>query len=97
MDRKGEVMRRWVDGAAGPAQSYVDGLKVGAEGGWVLLRPDRVMARIHLHAEGPTERGAARLVSRYRTRVEALVRGGGAAKPTSRRGARPRNVAVKGG
>ena len=74
MERKGEVMRRYVEGLAGRATSFLDGVKVTTADGWVLLRPDRVAPRLHLHAEAGDAAAAAAVVARLGAEVEALVR-----------------------
>ncbi len=74
LDRKGEVMRRFVEGLEGERTSFLDGVKVFLDGGWVLLRPDRVAPRLHLHAEGPDSGAAAALLANYRGEIEELIR-----------------------
>jgi mannose-1-phosphate guanylyltransferase/phosphomannomutase len=74
MERKGEVMRRFVESVHGGKISFLEGVKVTTESGWVLLRPDRVAPRLHLHAEGADLAGATAELSRCRADIEELVR-----------------------
>ena len=74
MGRKGEVMRRFVETLAGDQVSFLEGVKVVTDGGWVLLRPDRAAPSLHLHAESADEETAAAVLDRYRVEVEELVR-----------------------
>jgi mannose-1-phosphate guanylyltransferase / phosphomannomutase len=74
LERKGEVMRRFVEGLEGEQTSFLEGVKVFFDGGWVLLRPDRVAPRLHLHAEGNDEAATAALLANYRSEVEELIR-----------------------
>jgi mannose-1-phosphate guanylyltransferase/phosphomannomutase len=74
MERKGEVMRRFVESLEGGQVSFLEGVKVTIGGGWVLLRPDRVAPGLHLHVEGADDAEAAAVLDRYRGEVEELVR-----------------------
>jgi len=74
MERKGEVMRRFVERLAGERVSFLEGVKVAVDGGWVVLRPDRAAPRLHLHAEAAGDAGAAAMLERYRSELESLVR-----------------------
>jgi mannose-1-phosphate guanylyltransferase/phosphomannomutase len=74
MERKGEVMRRFVETAAGERVSFLEGVKVTTAEGWVLLRPDRVAPRLHLHAEAGDRDTAAAAVARWTAEIESLVR-----------------------
>jgi mannose-1-phosphate guanylyltransferase / phosphomannomutase len=74
LERKGEVMRRFVEALEGERTSFLDGVKVFLDGGWVLLRPDRVAPRLHLHAEGADVTAAGALLAHYRREVEELIR-----------------------
>jgi len=74
LERKGEVMRRFVEGVEGERTSLLEGVKVFLDDGWVLLRPDRVAPRLHLHAEGADEAAAAALLANYRREIEELIR-----------------------
>jgi mannose-1-phosphate guanylyltransferase/phosphomannomutase len=74
MERKGEVMRRFAEKIQGQEVSYLEGIKVHLDGGWVLLRPDRVASTLHLHAESGTAESALKLVRKYREEVQRFVR-----------------------
>ena len=74
VERKGEVMRRFGERVQGLEVSYLEGIKVLLDGGWVLLRPDRVAPTLHLHAESASPEAAQKLVRKYREEVQRLVR-----------------------
>ena len=74
MERKGEVMRRFAERVQGQDVSYLEGIKVLLDGGWVLLRPDRVAPILHLHAESATAESAQKLLRKYREEVQRFVR-----------------------
>ncbi len=76
LDRKGEVMRRFAEKVQGQDVSYLEGIKVAADDGWVLLRPDRVGPTLHLHAQGETVHAAKTVVARERTEILKLIRQG---------------------
>jgi len=74
MERKGEVMRRFAEKIQGQEVSYLEGIKVHLDGGWVLLRPDRVAPTLHLHAESSSPEAAQKLLKKYREDAQRLVR-----------------------
>ncbi|OYV94956.1 MAG: hypothetical protein B7Z68_07515 [Acidobacteria bacterium 21-70-11] len=74
MERKGEVMRRFAEGVQGQETSFLEGIKVAVDGGWILLRPDRVAATLHIHAEASTAEAAGKLLRSHRDEVQRLVR-----------------------
>ena len=67
-------MRRFAESVQGRDASYLEGIKVNVDGGWVLLRPDRVAPTLHLHAEATTVEGAQKLLRVHRDEVQRLVR-----------------------
>jgi len=74
VERKGEVMRRFGERVQGHEVSYLEGIKVLLDGGWVLLRPDRVAPTLHMHAEAETPEAAQKLLGKHREEVLRLVR-----------------------
>ena len=74
IDRKGEVMRRFGERVQAAEVSYLEGIKVQLDGGWILLRPDRVTPTLHLHAESDTPEAAQKLLGKHREEVQRLVR-----------------------
>ncbi len=74
IERKGEVMRRFAEGVQGQDVSYLEGIKVRLDGGWLLVRPDRVAPSLHLHAESSTPEAAQKLLKKHREAVQRLVR-----------------------
>lgn len=75
VERKGEVMRRFVETVQGQEVSYLEGIKVMLEEGWILLRPDRVAPRLHLHAEGSTQEAARAILDQHLAAMMRLLRG----------------------
>ena len=74
MERKGGVMRKFAEQVQDREASFLEGIRVPLDGGWVLLRPDRVAPQFHIHAEASTREEAAGIVEQYRQLVERLVR-----------------------
>ena len=74
VERKGEVMRRFGERVQGQEVSYLEGIKVHLDKGWIVLRPDRVAAALHLHAESSTPEAAQKLLGKHREEVQRLVR-----------------------
>jgi mannose-1-phosphate guanylyltransferase/phosphomannomutase len=74
IERKGEVMRRFSERVQGQEVSYLEGIKVQLDGGWFLVRPDRVAPSLHLHAESRTAEAAQKLLGKHREEVQRLVR-----------------------
>lgn len=74
VEKKGRIMRQVVDRFAGKELSFLEGVKIKQDHGWVLLRPDRLGPALHIHAEGPDEATAASLMASFAQQVEALVR-----------------------
>lgn len=74
LERKGEVMRRFAEAVQGQKVSYLEGIKVATDEGWVLLRPDRVTPVLHIHAEADSAQFARTLVQQRRGEIAKLVR-----------------------
>jgi phosphomannomutase len=74
LERKGEVMRRFAEAVQGQKVTYLEGIKVAIDEGWVLLRPDRVAPTLHLHAEASTAATARTLLQQRRNEIGKLVR-----------------------
>lgn len=74
LERKGEVMRRFAESVQGQRVTYLEGIKVAGDDGWVLLRPDRVAPVLHLHAEAESAQAARALLQHRRAEVGKLVR-----------------------
>lgn len=74
LERKGEVMRRFAEAVQGQKVSYLEGIKVATDEGWVLLRPDRVTPVLHIHAEADSAQVARTLVQQRRGEIAKLVR-----------------------
>ncbi|MCS7183149.1 MAG: sugar phosphate nucleotidyltransferase [Thermoanaerobaculum sp.] len=74
VEKKGRIMRQVVDRCAGLDMSFLEGVKVTRDEGWVLLRPDRLRPALHVHAEGPTQQAAHQMAAAFAAQVEELVR-----------------------
>ena len=67
-------MRRFSERVQGREVSYLEGIKVVLDGGWVLLRPDRVAPTLHIHAESESPDAARKLLGKHRDEVQRLIR-----------------------
>jgi mannose-1-phosphate guanylyltransferase / phosphomannomutase len=74
-ERKGQIMRRLLDETNGENVDLTDGIRVGREGGWVLVIPDASDPLFNVYAEGRSEDEAHRYVDEIATRIEELARG----------------------
>lgn len=73
VEKKGKIMRQVVDRFSGKDLSFLEGVKIKENQGWVLVRPDRQGASLHLHAEGPSLKEAQALLAHYRKKIEELL------------------------
>jgi mannose-1-phosphate guanylyltransferase / phosphomannomutase len=74
-ERKGQIMRRLLDETHGENVDLTDGIRVGREGGWVLVIPDASDPLFNVYAEGRSEDEAHRYVDEIASRIEELARG----------------------
>jgi mannose-1-phosphate guanylyltransferase/phosphomannomutase len=74
-ERKGQIMRRLLDETNGENVDLTDGIRVGREGGWVLVIPDASDPLFNVYAEGRSDDEAHRYVDEIATRIEELARG----------------------
>src|SRR5579862_665845 len=74
-ERKGQIMRRLLDETNGENVDLTDGIRVGREGGWVLVIPDASDPLFNVYAEGRSEDEANRYADEIATRIEELARG----------------------
>jgi mannose-1-phosphate guanylyltransferase/phosphomannomutase len=70
---KGEVMRRMVEGHRGDRLDLTDGLKVGVDGGWVLVLPDPDRPSYRVIASLENEEDAARELELFSRAVSETV------------------------
>jgi mannose-1-phosphate guanylyltransferase/phosphomannomutase len=64
-DKKGIVMRQMIDAVKGKKAELIDGIKVYAKYGWVLMLPDPIEPVCHIYVEGDTEKHAEALAAKY--------------------------------
>ncbi len=69
-EQKGGVMRLMNEAAADLQTTFIDGVKVNLEQGWVLVVPDPYHPLVHLRAEAKTRQQAEALLNEYRIKVE---------------------------
>ncbi|HVA32942.1 MAG TPA: sugar phosphate nucleotidyltransferase [Candidatus Baltobacteraceae bacterium] len=74
-ERKGQIMRRLLDETDGENVDLTDGIRVGREGGWVLVLPDASDPLFNVYAEGRSDDEAHRYVDEIATRIAELARG----------------------
>jgi mannose-1-phosphate guanylyltransferase/phosphomannomutase len=74
IERKGTIMRRFAEAAQEKEASFVDGVKVQLDRGWVLLRADRTAPRLHLVVEADTERAANQILKTHENQVQSWIR-----------------------
>ncbi len=74
MERKGSVMRRFAEMAQEREASFVEGVKIHLEDGWVMLRADRTAPRLHLVVEADSAGQAAAWLEKYGEMVERWIR-----------------------
>lgn len=70
-DQKGGIMRLMNEASAGLRTTFIDGVKVHFEQGWILVVPDPYRPLVHLRAEAKTEKQAEALINEYRDKVES--------------------------
>jgi mannose-1-phosphate guanylyltransferase/phosphomannomutase len=68
-EAKGGLMRRMSEDAVDREASFVDGVRIAAERGWVLVLPDQHRPVAHIFAESPDPAEADRLRDLYRGKV----------------------------
>jgi mannose-1-phosphate guanylyltransferase/phosphomannomutase len=74
-ERKGQIMRKLLDETNGENVDLTDGIRVGRDGGWVLVIPDASDPLFNVYAEGRSDEEAHRYVDEIASRIEALARG----------------------
>ncbi|HZY98188.1 MAG TPA: sugar phosphate nucleotidyltransferase [Candidatus Baltobacteraceae bacterium] len=74
-ERKGQIMRRLLDETNGASVDLTDGIRLGREGGWVLVIPDASDPLFNVYAEGRSDDEAHQYVDEIATRIEELARG----------------------
>ncbi len=68
-DFKGGIMRKMSEDSVDLEASFIDGVKVERDGGWVLVLPDQGRPVVHLIAEAPDGAQAEQLIELYRGKV----------------------------
>ena len=63
-------MRKMSEDSVDLEASFIDGVKVQLDGGWVLVLPDQHRPLAHIVAESADERRAGQLLETYRKKVE---------------------------
>lgn len=69
---KGSVMRQLSEQFSERRHQTVDGLRIDADDGWVLITPDSDGPYIAIHAEGIDEASTSRLIQRYSDQITTL-------------------------
>ncbi len=74
-ERKGQIMRRLLAETNGENVELTDGIRIGREGGWVLVLPDASDPLFNVYAEGRSDEEANRYADEIAGRIEELARG----------------------
>lgn len=74
-EHKGTVMRVLVEQGKDKSMELIDGVKLHAGQGWVLVLPDPVEPLIHLYADGRSAIEAERLIEEYATVIRSMAAG----------------------
>ncbi len=70
LELKGGIMRKMSEDSVDHEASFIDGVKVHFDDGWVLMLPDQHQPVAHVIAESSNPNEAKRLVEEYRHKVE---------------------------
>jgi mannose-1-phosphate guanylyltransferase/phosphomannomutase len=73
-DRKGQIMRRLLDETHGENVELTDGIRIGRNGGWVLVLPDASDPIFNVYAEGDSADEAEKHAGELAHRIEELAR-----------------------
>ena len=71
-EHKGSVMRQLSEQFSERRHQTVDGLRIEADEGWVLITPDSDGPYISIHAEGVDEAATSLLIHRYSDQISAF-------------------------
>ncbi len=74
-ERKGQIMRRLLAETNGENVELTEGIRIGREGGWVLVLPDASDPHFNVYAEGRSDDEASRYADEIAGRIEELARG----------------------
>ncbi len=74
VERKGTIMRRFSEMAQEYEASFQEGVKVQLDHGWILLRADRSLPRLHLVVEATSSKLANTWMKKYTEMVETWVK-----------------------
>lgn len=72
-ETRGALMRRLAERAGEDAVETLDGLRVKADGGWVLIRPDVLEPLVHIHAEADSDREGEALAAHWASVVRDIA------------------------
>jgi mannose-1-phosphate guanylyltransferase/phosphomannomutase len=72
-EAKGGLMRRMSEAAVDQDASFVDGVRIASQGGWVLVLPDQHRPVAHIFAESADPATADRLRDEYRAKVVGWI------------------------
>jgi phosphomannomutase len=74
-ERKGQIMRQLLAETDGQEVELTDGIRVGREGGWVLVLPDASDPLFNVWAEGRSDEEANRYADEIAVRIGELALG----------------------
>lgn len=73
-DKKGTVMRRMSEEAQGNDASFLDGVRINFNNGWVMLYPDEYGPYFNIYVEGKTKEEAEHLMESYSSKIEQWIK-----------------------
>jgi len=74
VEKKGSVMRAVAESIRGEKASFVDGIKIFKEGGWLLIKPEEHTPEISIYAEFDNEEELERILAHYKALIDEVKR-----------------------
>lgn len=74
--QKGTLMRLMLERYSDREISLLDGVKVHENNGWTLILPDANQPKVHLYANGTSDKDCAERLQQYRADVEDMIHNG---------------------
>ncbi len=72
LEKKGAVMRAIAETIKGEKASFVDGVKIFKDSGWILIRPEEFSSAISIYAEGKDPAEINSILKEYRRIIEQV-------------------------
>ena len=75
--QKGTLMRLMLEQYGDREISLLDGVKVHENNGWTLILPDANHPKVHLYANGTSDKDCEARLQQYRADVEEMINASG--------------------